>query len=349
MVPDVGPSLRPVENALLTKFLPAVLGIDGPIDNELRTLLGNGVKTRGLAIQDPTLAATSFYSTSVEATDMLTGTLIQNKTINIEAHRNCVLATGAAHQKTRRDGEVAFHTALMEQLPPKVKKQIERATAADAWLSTIPDRFSGTELTKDEWLDNVAIRYGWRPTNLPDQCDSCGTGLMLEHGLSCKQGRLVGICHNNVHNKWAHLCSIAFTGLSQAGVNNATPAIRCTANPTTTLRDEAHGDVLAYGFWNCGRVNVVDVHICDTNSRSYSNTSLSTILERHAKEKKDKYKTACLKYHRDFTPLVYSVNGMASKDAQTAKQCIAWLLVKKWSRTYSDMASFTHTRMSLAI
>ena len=39
------------------KFLSAVLGIDGPIDDELRTLLGNGVKTGGLAIRDPTLAA----------------------------------------------------------------------------------------------------------------------------------------------------------------------------------------------------------------------------------------------------------------------------------------------------
>ena len=38
-VPDVSPSFMTVETALCTKFLPAVLGIDGPIDNELRTLL----------------------------------------------------------------------------------------------------------------------------------------------------------------------------------------------------------------------------------------------------------------------------------------------------------------------
>ncbi|KAL7478616.1 hypothetical protein ACHAW6_004437 [Cyclotella cf. meneghiniana] len=66
----------PVENTVCTKFLPAVLSIDGPIDDKLRTLLRNGVKTGGLAIQDPTLTAASLYSTSVEATDMLTGTLI---------------------------------------------------------------------------------------------------------------------------------------------------------------------------------------------------------------------------------------------------------------------------------
>ena len=75
-VPDVSPSLKPVENALRTKFLPEVLGINGPIDNERRTLLGNGVKTGGLAIRNPTLAAASLHSTSVEATEMPTGTLI---------------------------------------------------------------------------------------------------------------------------------------------------------------------------------------------------------------------------------------------------------------------------------
>ncbi|KAL7475743.1 hypothetical protein ACHAW6_001650 [Cyclotella cf. meneghiniana] len=40
---------------------------------------------------------------------------------------------------------------------------------------------------------------------------------------------------------------------------------------------------------------------------------------------------------------------MASKDAQTSERRIAWLLAKKWSCTYSDMASFICTRMSLAI
>jgi hypothetical protein len=139
---------------------------------------------------------------------------------------------------------------------------------------------------------------------------------------------------------------------SRAGANTANDANPTTSrhlNPTDTLGDEARGDVLAQGFWNRGRGTVFDIRICDTDSRFYGNTSLSKILERHAKEKKDKYETACLNRHRDFTPLVYSVDGMASKDARTAKRRIAWLLAKKWSRTYSDMACFIHTQMSLAI
>jgi hypothetical protein len=363
-VPDAGPSLAPVEDALRTKFLPAVIGVEGPIDADLRTLLGNGVKNGGLAVRDPTLAAASLYSTSVQATAMLTGTLLRNDPISVDAHRKCVRAAGAKHRQTRRDGEVAFHTALMERSPPKVKKRMERTTAAGAWLSTIPDRFSGTELTRDEWLDNVAIRYGRRPANLPDHCDGCGAGLTMEHALSCKRGGLVGIRHDDVRDEWAHLCSIALTESrvvieptilygngSRAGANNATPTSphHASTTSTTTLGDEARGDVLAHGFWNRGRGTVFDVRICDTDSRSYGHTSSSKILERHAKEKKDKYENACLDRRRDFTPLVYSIDGMASKDARTAERRIAWLLAKKWSRTYSDMANFIRTRMSLAI
>ncbi|KAL7474284.1 hypothetical protein ACHAW6_000270, partial [Cyclotella cf. meneghiniana] len=129
------------------------------------------------------------------------------------------------------------------------------------------------------------------PANLPDQCDGCGAGLTLENGLSCKRGGLVGIRHDNVRNKWAHLCSIALTNLrivieptifygngSQACGNNATPTTPHNINPTNTLGDEACGDVLAHGFWNQGRGTVFDVRICDTNSRSYGNASSRKIL-----------------------------------------------------------------------
>lgn len=66
-VPDLGSSLTPVENSLRMKFLLAILRAVGPIDNKLRTLLGNGVKMTGLTIRDPTLIAASLCSTSVEA------------------------------------------------------------------------------------------------------------------------------------------------------------------------------------------------------------------------------------------------------------------------------------------
>ena len=65
-VTDVAPCLAPVEQAFCTKFLLEITGFTDPINDELRTLLGNGIKTGGLTIRDPTVTAASLYSTLVK-------------------------------------------------------------------------------------------------------------------------------------------------------------------------------------------------------------------------------------------------------------------------------------------
>ena len=160
----------------------------------------------------------------------------------------------------------------------------------------------------------------------------CGAGLTLEHGLSCKKGGLVGIRHDDVCDEWAHLCSIALSNSrvvtepaifygngTRATTNNAAISATSPTRRTNIPGNKARGDVLAHSFWSRGRGTIFDIRICDTDSMSYGTTSSTKILERYAKEKKDKYEAACLERRRDFTPLVYSVDGMASKDARTAK------------------------------
>ena len=104
-----------------------------------------------------------------------------------------------------------------------------------------------------------------------------------------------------------------------------------------------------HSFWKCTRGTIFDVRICDTDARSYANTSSDKVLERASKEKVRKYEQACLAQRRDFTPLVYSVDGLASKDAHNAERHLASVLATKWGRSYSKMANFVRTRMSLAV
>ena len=72
-------------------------------------------------------------------------------------------------------------------------------------------------------------------------------------------------------------------------------------------------------------------------------------MESAALRKKSKYEEACLERRRDFTPMIYSVDGMADKHARAAEKRIAGILAAKWTRQYSQMASFVRTRMCLAI
>ena len=83
----------------------------------------------------------------------------------------------------------------------------------------------------------------------------------------------------------------------QVGATNAANATTNTTtatNRTTTLGDEARGDVLAHGFWNRGHRTFFDIRICHTDSQSYGATSSAKILKRRIREKKDKYEAACL-------------------------------------------------------
>ncbi len=47
--------------------------------------------------------------------------------------------------------------------------------------------------------------------------------------------------------------------------------------------------------------------------------------------------------------MIYLVDGMADKHARAAEKRIAGILAAKWTRQYSQMDSFTQTRMCLAM
>ncbi len=100
-------------------------------------------------------------------------------------------------------------------------------------------------------------------------------------------------------------------------------------NANEVLGDEARGDVGAHGFWKQGRTAIFDVQVCDTDAKSYGNCESKKVLEGAARRKKDKYEEACLEWHQDFTPMIYSVDGMANKHARTAERQIAGLLAAK--------------------
>jgi hypothetical protein len=346
-----------VEAALREKFIPALLGTDDPINDEFRLLLAQGVKQGGLAIRDPVGAANRLHRASTEATGVLVTSLLEHTTLDIEAHAGCVRQAGAAARRERvEDGKKVVEAMSLRQ-GPKVKKRLDRMKETGAWLAVIPDRFSGTALSLQEWHDNLSLRYGKTPRGLPRKCDGCGAGFTVEHGLSCKKGGLVSIRHDDVRDEWAHLCGLALTSsrvttepLIHYGDGMGASLGGTTGNRNgNTLGEEARGDVSAHGFWQKGRSTIFDVRITDTDSKSYGNTASDKLLERFAQLKRDKYEEACLERRKDFTPLCYSVDGMACKAARAAERRLASLLSVKWDRQYSEMVNFIRTRMSLAV
>jgi hypothetical protein len=77
------------------------------------------------------------------------------------------------------------------------------------------------------------------------------------------------------------------------------------------------------------------MRITDTDARSYQKKEFGRVLEQHDKEKKDKYLWTCLELRKEFTPMVYLVDGIAGHEAWNAKRRLAIHLASKRNQGYS--------------
>ena len=349
-------------------FLPALLGIPpSEIDGGYRQLLTHSVKLGGLAIRNPVDTAHSVHSASLAATRHLTVSLVRGDIrFDLGAHRSCAIEAGQVARKSRLIDEQLFLDGRGRD-NPSVARRDKRNCAAGAWLSVFPNRLNGTGLSADEWRDNVRLRYNHSPLDMPAACDGCGAKMTVEHALSCKVGGLVHIRHDDVADEWRYLCGVAlspsrverepriFTCVSpraRDAVGPATPPPPSTPTatpPTPPTTTEERGDASCHGFWERGRTCIFDMRITDTDAKSYRKKEFGKVLSQHEKEKKDKYLQTCLEMRKDFTPMVYSVDGIAGREARNAEKRLATYLAGKWKRGYSQMVYYVRVRMAIAV
>ena len=53
------------------------------------------------------------------------------------------------------------------------------------------------DLSWEELRDNLRLRYGMMPQDIPATCDGCGDRFSIEHALSCPKGGLVLARHDD--------------------------------------------------------------------------------------------------------------------------------------------------------
>ena len=76
-------------------------------------------------------------------------------------------------------------------------------------FSAVPNRLNGTEFSQEEFRDNLRLRYGLMLQEIPTTYDGCGKKFLIEHALSCPNGGLVIVRHNNAAKEWGPLGSQA--------------------------------------------------------------------------------------------------------------------------------------------
>ena len=61
------------------------------------------------------------------------------------------------------------------------------------------------------------------------------------------------------------------------------------------------------------------------------------MLKAHKKEKMDKYPKSCHALQKDFTPMVYTVDGIAGIEAKSTEKHFATAFAEKWNKPYNEM------------
>ena len=365
--PDIAPYFGPLEQVIREEFIPALLDVGSDyITHEFREELALSVKQGGLGIRNPTTTADTSYNTSLYACQYLVETMVNDEKLDIVRHTAHMAEANASCRRQRFDREANFQDRRTRGKPSKQRLRRKACCGTGRFLNVIPSRLNGTVLSANEWRDNVRLRFNLVPLDLPQNCDGCGCRMTVEHAMQCKKGGLVHIRHDDLGKEFAYLagCALSHTRVEREPLIHSSVGRRARevaaeegeADPTPTPQqqstsdtDETRGDVGIHGFWERGRQAVFDFRVTDTDCRSYRHKDPKQVLTDQEKEKKDKYVDACHELRKDFTPMVYSVDGIVGREAKMAEKRLACYLSKKWHRPYSQVVHFVGVRMALAL
>ena len=185
---------------------------------------------------------------------------------------------GAAARKDKAAIEKGAVKKMKDKAARNKKKikRLKRMGECGIWISLTPHKLNGTLLSRDKWLDNARLHYGFKPMGLCSHCDGCAAPFTVEHGLSCKKGELVSIRHDDVRDEAGALAGQTLT----TGKITYEPSISYGRNLTASqpevpqsignqLGAKARSDVPVHDLWERGDESVLDIRITDTDANLY--------------------------------------------------------------------------------
>ena len=349
-IPDIGPLLKPLDDALRSTLLPALTGRPPPSDLEC-TLFALPARLGGLGIGIPSKNAAQELHSSILVTSILCDHILsQDHEYGYEIIAKQLEAKALIHRensmKTTTDAR-----EILELLPVSLRRVIDLAKekGSSTWLTALPLIEHGFALHKGAFHDALALRYGWTPSEMPSIC-TCGSRFSVEHALSCAKGGFPSIRHNEIRNLTATLLTEVCHNVS------IEPGLQPVPNETLTgasanRQDGARLDIAANGFWGgTFERTFFDVRVFDPHAPSNRHTQLSSCYRKHEQTKKRAYEQRIREVeHSSFTPLVISATGGLANEASTFYKRLASMLATKWDHPYSTTLCWLRCRLAFSL
>jgi len=242
--------------------------------------------------------------------------------------------TKTKHQvkSERRKYDEAKQKTLLSEMPTAERRNIEAISqkGASSWLTSLPLKDQGYDLSKQEFWDACRLRYNWALERTPSQC-ACGSSFDTSHGF-------VTLRHNELRDITAELLNEVCKD-----VKKEPPLVELNGEVlqkrSANTSREARLDIRAANFWIQGQRAFFDVRVFD-----YRGLDLAKCYERNEKEKKRHYGERILQVENgSFTPLVFSTNGGMGRECSTFFKRLSEMIAEKRKLPVSTNVVFLGT------
>ena len=345
-IPNIAHLFEPLEKAIRDTLIPKLVG--RIITETERKILALPVKLGGMGIYNPTLTSDIEFRASHRITRDLTGIICRQEKDLTNYNKDRVAET--IKQIKIEKGEI-YQNSLNEVLDlvdEKTKRILALAQekGVGSWLTTTPTKSLGFALNKQEFLDSICLRYGWRVPNTPSYCQ-CNKKNDIDHALSCHNGGYSIMRHNRIRDLEAELMQEVCKDVK------IEPQLLPVAsdnliNGNTT--ENARLDVSGLGVWSPMEKTFLDIRVMHPNCPSYINKDIGQVYKSHEREKKRSYNERVIQIEKGtFTPIVFSTFGGMGHEADKFHKRLAQLISEKRGEEYSHVINFIRTRLRFCL
>ena len=333
-----------LEDAIREEFIPAICG-RGVSDVE-RRMLAMPYRYGGMGILNPTQTAQLEYDTSRAVTADL-AELIRRQELSLESLDHNKINEAKAEMKRQKEDKLKQEfESIQETIDDKSRRLLQAAQekGASAWLSALPIKRLGYVLNKQEFRDAVALRYGWKISDMPRHC-GCSKPNSIDHVMTCKRGGYVSMRHNALRNTEAAIMREVCKDVAiEPGL------IPTVAEMTRNAEDGARLDIAARGVWSTYERTFFDVVVAYPNANSHVRKSMKALYEEKERLKKRKYNDRVINVEKaTFTPLVFTTTGGMGPECEKLNKRLAELISLKTKESYNQIIRHLRTRLRFAL
>ena len=337
--PNSNSILHATENVIKDKLIPSIVHHPS-YDDKHRQIFSLPVREGGLNILTPDDREHE-YERSIKITKPF------EEAEDIETAQNRIISSIKREKESQlKTKKHEIRSVLTEAEAYSLNLAMEKGSSC--WLNALPLKRYNFDLTKSEFRDGIALRYGWEPLKMPSIC-ACGESFTVSHALHCPKGGYTHIRHNDIRDSFANLLNEVCDDVEIEPYLQPLQGESFT-NKTTSTEDDARLDIKANGLWeNRFSKTFFDVKIFNPHAKSCPKT-IPDAYKHHEQAKKLKYEQRIIELEKaTFNPLVFSCTGGAGPAASKVMKRIAGKLSDKKEDPYADIITYIRTKISFAL